>query len=61
MTPTSEDLANIHGATGKNFVSFGTGTSLPVTHIGNTTVQNNIPLKNVLVVPHITKRLLSVS
>ncbi|MFS7942761.1 putative RNA-directed DNA polymerase [Helianthus anomalus] len=42
-------------------VTFGSGQSLPITHIGNTSLNNSTTLQNVLVVPNLTKNLLSIN
>ncbi|KAJ0614260.1 putative RNA-directed DNA polymerase [Helianthus annuus] len=60
MLPSSNGLDNIYDS-GKSFVTFGNGESLPVTKIKNTTINDTLPLRNVLVVPNITKILLSIS
>nr|GEU66827.1 hypothetical protein [Tanacetum cinerariifolium] len=55
---------NVNYATpnmGQANVTFGNGNNLPVSHIGHTTVNNNIQLCDVLVVPNLTKNLLSIS
>ncbi|KAJ0701721.1 putative RNA-directed DNA polymerase [Helianthus annuus] len=64
---TTHMLTNNHGLkdskphTGNMSVIFGNGQTLPVTHIGNTTLNNSLSLKNVIVVPNLTKNLLSIS
>ncbi|GJR81620.1 putative RNA-directed DNA polymerase, partial [Tanacetum coccineum] len=40
-------------------VMFGNGKTLPITHTGSTTVSHDIPLRNVLVIPKLNKKLLS--
>lgn len=40
---------------------FGNGKTLPITHTGSSTISNHIPLSNILVIPNLTKKLLSVS
>lgn len=42
-------------------VSFGGGNVLPISHIGRSMIHNNIKLRDVLVVPTITKNLFSIS
>ena len=42
-------------------VFFGNGHQLPVSHIGNSKLNNNLTLRDVLVVPRLTKYLLSIS
>lgn len=47
--------------TGSDCVIVGNGARLSITHVGSCTINNSIVLRNVLVVPNITKNLLSVS
>nr|GEX70984.1 zinc finger, CCHC-type, Gag-polypeptide of LTR copia-type [Tanacetum cinerariifolium] len=57
-------LANVNNTTqniGQANFTFGNGNKLPVSHIGHTMVNNNIRLCDVLVVPDLTKNLLSIS
>ncbi|KAJ0896867.1 putative RNA-directed DNA polymerase [Helianthus annuus] len=61
MTPYLKDLDATFRSSMHDFVRFGNGHTLPVTNIGTTSLTKNIHLKNVLVVPHLTKRLLSIS
>lgn len=46
---------------GNSKVAFGDGNVLPISHIGQSMIHNNIKLRDVLVVPTITKNLLSIS
>lgn len=49
-------ISNVHGAklyNGADFVGFDNGNTLPINDIGNSTL-HNIPLLDVLVVPHLT-------
>ncbi|KAI3510913.1 hypothetical protein L1887_18051 [Cichorium endivia] len=46
---------------GNSKVVFGDGNVLPISHIGHTSLNNGIHLRDVLVVPNITKNLLSIS
>ena len=46
---------------GTSRVHFGDGNVLPISHIGQSSVHNNLQLRDVLVVPKISKNLLSVS
>ncbi|KAJ0912622.1 putative RNA-directed DNA polymerase [Helianthus annuus] len=61
MLRSTTGLDASHPDSGNTRVTFGNGKSLPVSRIGSTTINNAIPLKNVLVVPNITKDLLSIS
>ncbi|KAD5803045.1 hypothetical protein E3N88_14405 [Mikania micrantha] len=61
MLPSNHGLNYSTSQTGNIRVTFGNGNSLPVTHIGNTNLNNAISLQNVLVVPNLTKNLLSIS
>ena len=47
--------------TGKDCVIVGNGASLPITHTGTISPSPDLKLLDVLVVPHITKNLLSIS
>ncbi|KAK9073175.1 hypothetical protein SSX86_007499 [Deinandra increscens subsp. villosa] len=46
---------------GNNNVYFGNGTSLPISHKGHHILHNDIKLNDILVVPNLTKNLLSVA
>ncbi|KAK9067609.1 hypothetical protein SSX86_011720 [Deinandra increscens subsp. villosa] len=61
MTATHENLDHSVPYQGKTKVFFGDGKSLPVTHTGTSTVSNKLLLRDILVIPHLTKNLLSVS
>ncbi|KAM0067602.1 putative RNA-directed DNA polymerase [Helianthus debilis subsp. tardiflorus] len=60
MLPNASPLQNTVPMQGNQKVFFGNGQSLPITHIGNTKIFGNIALNDVLVVPSITKNLLSI-
>ncbi|KAJ0490671.1 putative RNA-directed DNA polymerase [Helianthus annuus] len=60
MLRSTNALNEAHNDAGNTFVTFGNGQSLPVSQIGNSKL-NDIPLKNVLVVPNLTRNLLSIS
>jgi hypothetical protein len=47
--------------TGKNKVTVGNGSSLPITHMGSYSSTSSFKLNDVLVVPNLTKNLLSIS
>nr|GEY99451.1 putative zinc finger, CCHC-type [Tanacetum cinerariifolium] len=60
----TSSLANVNNTTpymGQANATFGNGNKLPVSHIGHNMVNNNIRLRDVLVVPNLTKNLLSIS
>ena len=61
MTPDVSQLDSIEPYTGKDRVIVGNGSSLPVTHMGSCSPTPTLQLKDVLVVPNLTKNLLSVS
>ncbi|KAM0002129.1 putative RNA-directed DNA polymerase [Helianthus debilis subsp. tardiflorus] len=61
MTSTQDCLHHSTPYKGNNQVTFGNGKRLSITHIGSSKVGDQIPLRNVLVVPHLTKNLLSIS
>ncbi|KAJ9557137.1 hypothetical protein OSB04_011751 [Centaurea solstitialis] len=61
---TSSSSANVSNPApymGTGNVSFGNGNVLPISHTGTTRVSSNITLRDVLVIPRLTKNLLSVS
>uniref|UniRef100_A0A251UMJ3 Putative ribonuclease H-like domain-containing protein n=1 Tax=Helianthus annuus TaxID=4232 RepID=A0A251UMJ3_HELAN len=60
MLPNNTSLQNSTPTQGNQRVYFGNGQSLPITHIGQTKILGNLALNNVLVVPNITKNLLSI-
>ncbi|GJR67876.1 retrovirus-related pol polyprotein from transposon TNT 1-94 [Tanacetum coccineum] len=61
MTPACDSLHHSSPYPGNAKVMFGNGKTLPITHTGSTTVSHDIPLRNVLVIPKLNKKLLSVS
>ncbi|PWA93095.1 ribonuclease H-like domain-containing protein [Artemisia annua] len=61
MAPNQESLDHVVPYKCNHHVIFGNGKKLPITHMGSSTVANNIPLRNVLVIPNLTKKLLSIS
>ena len=64
MTCKANILSNIQQYSGTDSVLIGDGSSLPIHGIGDTFIkQKNItlPLHNVLLVPNLTKKLLSIS
>ncbi|KAI3500548.1 hypothetical protein L1887_36372 [Cichorium endivia] len=61
MTNSSANLDHSTPYSGSDQVVFGNGNVLNISRIGNSTLSNNIKLLDVLVVPHLTKNLLSIS
>ena len=61
MTPGQSSLDHSTSYTGKDCVIVGNCASLPITHTGKLFHSHDFQLLDVLVVPHITKNLLSVS
>ena len=61
MTADPSILDQSKNYTGKDSVIVGNGASLPITHTGTLSPVPNIHLLDVLVVPHLTKNLLSIS
>ncbi|KAJ9556147.1 hypothetical protein OSB04_010761 [Centaurea solstitialis] len=61
MTATSDNVTNATPASGTNFVTFGNNQGLPISHTGSSRLHHNLVLNNILVVPRLTKNLLSVS
>ncbi|KAJ0580159.1 putative RNA-directed DNA polymerase [Helianthus annuus] len=60
MLPNTNNLQHLTPTQGNQKVYFGNGQSLPITHVGHTKIFGNLDLNNVLVVPSITKNLLSI-
>ncbi|KAJ0799808.1 putative RNA-directed DNA polymerase transcription factor Lambda-DB family [Helianthus annuus] len=60
MLPNNNNLQSSTPTQGNQKVYFGNGQSLPITHIGQTKLFGNLALNNVLVVPNLTKNLLSI-
>ncbi|KAG6389173.1 hypothetical protein SASPL_150632 [Salvia splendens] len=61
MTPTPAQLHSSTPYAGSDSVVVGNGALLPISHIGTCYLNNSIHLSKVLVVPGLTKNLLSVS
>jgi hypothetical protein len=61
MTPDNSTLEQSTAYTGKECVIVGNGASLPITHTSNISHSPDLKLLDVLVVPHLTKNLLSIS
>jgi hypothetical protein len=60
MTPSLETVISGTPSNSKIHVMFGNGHTFRVSHVGNTSVEENIDLNNVLIIPHLQKNLLSV-
>jgi len=61
MTPDNSTLEQSTAYMGKECVIVGNGASLPITHTCNISHSSDLKLLDVLVVPHLTKNLLSIS
>ncbi|KAI3785937.1 hypothetical protein L1987_45063 [Smallanthus sonchifolius] len=61
MAPDQECLHHSTPYKGNNTAVFGNGKHLPITHTGSSKISNNISLHNVLVIPNLTNKLLSIS
>ena len=61
MTSTQSSLDQSTSHIGKDCVIVGNGVSLPITHTGKLSHSPYFQLLDVLVAPHITKNLLSIS
>ncbi|KAI3507180.1 hypothetical protein L1887_22027 [Cichorium endivia] len=61
MTSSAASVTHPAPFSGPDKVVFGNGTTLPISHIGQSSLGDSIRLRDVLVVPAITKNLLSVS
>ncbi|GKC23992.1 putative RNA-directed DNA polymerase [Tanacetum coccineum] len=59
MTSSCDSLNHAAPYKGNANVLFRNGKTLPITHKGSSIICNNIPLRNVLVIPNLTKKLLS--
>ncbi|GJW81891.1 retrovirus-related pol polyprotein from transposon TNT 1-94 [Tanacetum coccineum] len=61
MTSSPDNVSHSAPHSGNMRVFFGNGDALPVSHIGQSMVSNKILLRDVLVIPKLTKNLLSIS
>ncbi|KAI3700963.1 hypothetical protein L2E82_45604 [Cichorium intybus] len=61
MTTSTDSITQPTVFSGSSKVAFGDGNVLPISHIGHSLLNNGIQLWNVLVVPKLTKNLLSIS
>lgn len=60
MTNSHANLDSSTTYTGKDQVVFGNGNVLNFSHIGKANLSKDIQLLDVLIVPHLTKNLLSI-
>lgn len=61
MTPSPNGLNAVISYGGKDRVLVGNGSSLNISHTGSCDINSEVTLRNVLVVPHLTCNLLSIS
>lgn len=61
MTPDSYHLAQSNNYTSMDTVIVGNDASLPISHTSNFSHVPNVYSLNVLIVPHLTKNILSIS
>ena len=61
MTPSPSTMDSVSTYSGNDCVVFGNGNTSNISHIGTSFLSPNIALQDVLVVPHLTKNLLSIS
>ena len=61
MTPDPSQLDKVEPYHGKDCVIVGNGASLPISHTGMLSPSSNFKLLDVLIVPRLTKNLLSIS
>ncbi|GJY58673.1 zinc finger, CCHC-type containing LTR copia-type gag-polypeptide, partial [Tanacetum coccineum] len=61
MTSTTSNLDSASTYVGNEFIIFANGQTDPISHVRKTNITPHIVLQDVLVVPHITKNLLSIS
>src|ERR1044072_4105385 len=61
MTPSVSQLTDSQDYSDNDHVLVGNGDGLNITHIGSRSVSHSIPLSGVLVVPQLTKNLVSIS
>lgn len=60
MAPSTSHLDQAQPYTGHDKVVFGNGNILPISHIGTENISPNISLKDILVVPNLSKKLPSI-
>src|SRR3954462_15957025 len=61
MTSDAAQLDKVNAYSDKDCVIVGNGASIPISHIGNFSPSTSLSLKDVLVVPGITKNLISIN
>lgn len=61
MTPNSAHLDAASSYSGNEYVFFGNGDVASISHVGRSYLSPNISLLDILMVPNLTKRLLSIS
>lgn len=61
MSTGTNALDSFKNYDGNGHVVVGNGNSLSISHIGSSKTSDHVHLSNVLVVPHLTKNLISVS
>src|SRR5436190_15002786 len=61
MTNDVAQLDKVTAYSGKDCVIVGNGASIPISHIGNFSLSTSLSLKDVFIVPGITKNLISIS
>lgn len=61
MTASTTSLSDHRNYSGNDHVYVGNGAQLPISHVGSLKLNSGLDLLDVLVVPHITKNLLSIS
>ncbi|KAI3765987.1 hypothetical protein L2E82_16034 [Cichorium intybus] len=61
MTPSPENVSSSAPYSGNMHVTVGNGAQLPISHVGHSSISNKLALRDVLVIPKLTKNLLSIS
>lgn len=61
MTPAASTLDSVQPYSGTHKVIVGNGDALSISHTGSRSISNNLHLQQVLVVPCLTKNLISIS
>lgn len=61
MTPHADSVDSITPYNGNDTNVVANSSTIPITHVGSYRKNDSIKLLNVLVVPHLTKNLLSIS
>ncbi|KAJ0522025.1 hypothetical protein HanIR_Chr10g0477801 [Helianthus annuus] len=61
MLPNTNGVTNPSPTQGNKHVFSGNGQSLPISHTGNSKILGSLDLNNILVVPQLTKNMISVS